>query len=421
MNSALLLGKLPAFSNRKTLIEQKQTVYDIMREVLTAHRLFSVDYDSIAADFWKGNIYSTCENLWRFCKRSIRYKVESEGNQTTKSPAAMLTQAIGDCKHYSGFIGGVLDALKRQGKNINWCYRFAAYNSWGRVPEHVFIVVKDKGREIWIDPVLKNFDEKLRPSYSTDKKINMLTRISGIGSTKQHHAISNLVESIDYKVSPQLYTAVQTLVKYGIMGVNAKVYPGRLSKYKKQPQLMQELTEAMAVVQRASIGSLFGDIFNVWKKVAFAPQRAAYLSIVGINGFGYATKLSAMIYKPGTTQYTSYQPRLYDIWVKGFGGDWSALRNTIDDGARKKAILGEAISFSAWVAAAATIIAAVGKVLTDAKNAGVAIPTTDLSTGLPYGTPNTSTNVLDWIKNNPVIIAGGLAAFYFISKNNRAA
>jgi len=163
----LLVGKLPPFSNRRVDIVKKQTVYDIMREVLTAHKIFAQDYDQIAAEFWRGSVYNTAQYLFNFCKKNIPYKIETENNQTTKSPAAILTLGTGDCKHYAGFIGGVLDALRRQGMRIDWHYRFAAYNGNGRVPEHVFIVVKNKGAEIWIDPVLKTFNERLRPTYYT--------------------------------------------------------------------------------------------------------------------------------------------------------------------------------------------------------------------------------------------------------------
>src|ERR1700693_5992553 len=154
MNSDTLLGKLPVFKNRYVLIEKKQTVYDIIREVLAAHKLFASDYDNIAGDFWTGNLKETCEELFGFCKRNIRYKIEEEQRQTTKSPAAVLYLGFGDCKHYAGFIGGVLDAINRvYGKKIDWRYRFASYRFADKIPEHVFIVVRDNGKEYWIDPV----------------------------------------------------------------------------------------------------------------------------------------------------------------------------------------------------------------------------------------------------------------------------
>jgi len=178
-----LLQVLPPFTNSSLLIEGNQNVPDIIREVKEAHVFFAPDYDLIYQYFDKGSIVKICRSLFDFCKRYIRYEVEGESQQTTKSPSALIAMAYGDCKHYAGFIAGVLSAITRNtGKEIDWYYRFASYNLFEREPGHVFVVVIDAGNEIWIDPVLNSFDERLIPSYITDKKVNMpLYRISGLG------------------------------------------------------------------------------------------------------------------------------------------------------------------------------------------------------------------------------------------------
>jgi hypothetical protein len=62
--------------------------------------------------------------------------------------------------------------LKRSGKPIEWCYRFASYKIWDKIPGHVFVVARDKQGEIWVDPVLDRFDERKEPTYFVDRKIN---------------------------------------------------------------------------------------------------------------------------------------------------------------------------------------------------------------------------------------------------------
>ena len=128
MNRSELLGKLPPYTKKTVTINRNQTVGDIVNEVLAAHKIFANDYDSIAAYFDHGSNLDIAKNLFYFLKQNVRYKVESEENQTTKSPAALLETAQGDCKHYAGFIAGVLDALKRRGRKIDWFYRFASYH-----------------------------------------------------------------------------------------------------------------------------------------------------------------------------------------------------------------------------------------------------------------------------------------------------
>src|SRR5690242_7514373 len=114
MDCTALLGKLPRFRNNSVLIQRQQTVYDIIDEVIEAHKIFAADYDAIAKDFYTGDAVTTAKKLFDFCKGNIKYKIEGEGKQTTKSPAAILTYRQGDCKHYAGFIGGVLDAINRK-------------------------------------------------------------------------------------------------------------------------------------------------------------------------------------------------------------------------------------------------------------------------------------------------------------------
>ena len=185
-----LLGVLPPFNNKSVLIESAQDVPDIVREVMAAHEYFSDDYNYIWQFFYNDSLEQTCRNLFTFCKNNIAYVVEGEDRQTTKSPSAILAMEHGDCKHYAGFIAGVLSAIERNtGEHISIRYRFASYTILERSPGHVFVVVYDKGKEYWIDPVLDRFNERLQPSYIIDKKIKSmpLYRLSGVGSADYYN------------------------------------------------------------------------------------------------------------------------------------------------------------------------------------------------------------------------------------------
>lgn len=187
VNKDTLLAVLPPFNNRLLLIEGAQDVPDIIDEVLEAHSYFSGDYDTIYQFFDFGTVRDICRGLFDFCKKNIKYIVEGEHRQTTKSPAAVLAQGYGDCKHYAGFIAGVLSAITRNtGKKISWRYRFASYNFLTSEPGHVYVVVTDRGDEIAIDPVLKTFNEPAQPVYIIDKKFKdmPLYRVSGIASNQ---------------------------------------------------------------------------------------------------------------------------------------------------------------------------------------------------------------------------------------------
>jgi hypothetical protein len=181
MDKATLIGRLPVFRGNYQLIKDSQTVGDIIKEIERAHKLFAQDYDKIAFEFYYPDPLKTLKGLWGFCKVNIKYRQESEREQTTMSPGGILALSRGDCKHYALFIGGVLDALNRAGESFDWWYRFAGYGQRD-VPGHVFIVARVGSREYWIDPVLNSFDQRLIPELFIDKKIEVmpLYRVSGV-------------------------------------------------------------------------------------------------------------------------------------------------------------------------------------------------------------------------------------------------
>jgi hypothetical protein len=447
MESSLLIGKLPPYQNNAVLVQRNQTVYDIINEVLEAHELFRRDYDNIAADFWTGDIETTARKIFDFLKRNVRYKIETEGKQTTKSPAAILAHGIGDCKHYASFINGVFDAINRKyNQNINWFYRFASYNFFDREPAHVFAVVKKNGREIWIDPVLDRIDKRVEPSYFLDKKVKSkmaLTRISGL----QEDVVNNtatapaniLLDITSFATDPTFYMSIQTLLKHSAMDLNAVVdqqkvislqnilppaeYATVVSSYNTYKQRTGPIDGG-----NQQIAGFFDDILRGIKVVTLAASRGAFLGIVAVNGFGYATKLKAAIWKPDGT-YTTFKDKVKDVWQNKLGGQYSVLENTIRNGATHKAIIGGPEMIAAWAAAAAAIIAAIMPLVKTFLANNNEIPQgnyeIDPTTGLPYGINNPKPTPLQWLQNNPLIavgaVVGGVLVYRYYKKNKRGA
>ncbi len=440
-----IINALPTFNNRVQLIEKRQNVYDIVREIVEAHKFFASDYDKIAQYYCNGSTAQICESLYKFCKSNIKYKMEPEARQTTKSPAAILAQGFGDCKHYASYCGGVLDALNRNyNKKIDWCYRFASYSLFTREPEHVFIVVNIGGREKWIDPVpgAANY----RPVWELNKKVkakNMpLYRISGINDASLY-PISDVLNSIDYNLRPELYNAIQLLLKFGVLNTEAKVNDRYLLQLQKKVNAVtyQRLVEARQLIQQNNIGGFFGDLWQGVKTVTLAAPRNAFLGLVGLNFFGYARKLSHALYNADGS-YTSFKAKLKSTWEKA-GGNFSKLEGTIRSGEHKKAILGgigvAAATLPAWIAVAAAVIAMIMPLVNaflSAKKKETGIdynidPTTGLpygainpyappggpaidpATGLPYGT--NPSDPMTFIKSNPWLIVGGLGVVYLMT------
>lgn len=180
VSKALLLSKLSPYVGNAKIVKYDQVTDDIINSLVKRHNVDAKDYDKIYKYFWDGNVETTSKKLFDFIKKNIKYDIETGSRQTLKTPSAILVTGKADCKQYSQFIAGVLDAIKRNEKiDINWVYRFASYNSQNAI-QHVFVVVKLGSREIWIDPVLDAFNKKKEYTHKIDKKPMAIYQISGI-------------------------------------------------------------------------------------------------------------------------------------------------------------------------------------------------------------------------------------------------
>lgn len=429
MDRNVLLGKLPPYLHRYTTIKNDQSVYDIVKEVLEAHQIFASDYDRIGDDFNYGSNLDIAKRLFNFLKQNVKYDIESEESQTTKSPSALLVQGYGDCKHYAGFIAGVFDALNRIGRNIDWNYRFASYNLFDKEPGHVFVVMRDNGKEYWIDPVLKSFNERLEPTFILDKKPKqMLQRVSGIYDVNED---TIFLDDEDRELSPELLQAINLLLQYKILDAEGNVNDQLLIHYANAlaPDEFNKLADARVLIHQQSINGLFSGIWRGVKKVTLAAPRNAYLGLVALNFRGFATKLANVIYQAdGKTFDSVNQKKIYDKW-NSLGGDWHALHKAIDSGKKKKAILAGTVGIVpaaapavAWYTIAATIIAALTPIITAAlKTKQQSQLAYDPSMYDPSAYQPTSSNgIMDFIQNNPLIVAGAAAVGIFLFTQKRS-
>lgn len=226
---------LPYFAGREEWVnDQDQNVSKIIKAIAQNHKLDHRDYDSVSEKFWRGNVRDTGKCLFDFCKKYIKYIVESENDQTVKTPGRIVADRYGDCKHYALFINGVCDSLARKGYPVECSYRFVSDYPDKEV-HHVFAVIREtagigyrnekaatyyrekmleyakkngirlihgyeatgringtSGREYWVDPVISYFDE--RPKFYNTKDVVMaISRLSGtyeqdIPNVAGHHS-----------------------------------------------------------------------------------------------------------------------------------------------------------------------------------------------------------------------------------------
>lgn len=315
MDATTLMGRLGPFQNRREMLSADQSTGDIIDAILEAHRRHAGDYSKISSFFNAGSKRETARKIFNFLKKNVRYVIEPGTKQTVKSPAAILATGYGDCKHYSLFAGGVLQNL-----GIPFAYRFASYKIFDKQPQHVFVVVNPgTSNEIWIDPVVGDFDYKKPYTYATDKKMALYS-ISGIGATAQQKAALKAAKAAK------------------------KAAPTKAAK-----QAAQTTVKAARKAAGRTTGQVLKKGAKVVLKVAAAPVRNSFLLLVKLNFAGLATKLAASWQKAPS--------KLQNFWESA-GGQINALKKAWEAGSKKKRIFGDGIGVAPAAPAAAAATAA---------------------------------------------------------------
>lgn len=300
---------LPPATGKSSVIVSDHDLKDIIDEVMYNHRLRAADYDLISDRFWQGDAVSTYRAIWQFLKDNIRYKIEGDDLQTSKSPSRLLADGYGDCKHYSSFANGIMSSLKRKGYDIGDIrYRFAGYNPADPYLHHVFSVLTKNGREYWCDPVLNRFDERKPYVIHRDKKADHMAveRLSGIAP------------DVVYVGAPKWLEAI----KKGAQNTADKL---KHSQQVNQANLQKAVQQAKYNVQQGAKNTVKKVAPAVLKVVGSAP-RNAFLLLLKTNAFNIAHRLYDFIHSSSANRS--------ELWAKwaSMGGDTGALERNINEG-----------------------------------------------------------------------------------------
>jgi len=324
-----LLGRLTPYKGTTKVLIHNQSVGDIITGILNTHNIYKAEYDKIYKRFDAPTVRGICKKLYNFLRDNTHYVIESDNKQTLRSPAAILQLGsdpnIGlDCKSFALFCNGTLDAFRRHGRDINFAYRFASYKPFDKIPHHVFSVINpNTANEIWLDNVLPSFDLKKNYFYKIDKTVpKMLYQVSGIGAPKKR----------------QEKKAAKAAAK------PAK----QASKAAAKQKIKEKIKKGAKIVLKVN--------------PATAGARNAFLAITKLNFKNLAGKMLNYI--------KTNETKLKSFWTS-IGGDYTALKKSIEVGYNKKAIgstLGIGVAPQALAATATPIILKVSSLL---KAAGI--------------------------------------------------
>lgn len=277
-----IISPLPV-DGKLTVLVDDQNLDDIRSNLLHYHKKHRNQYNKIAKNFWCGSAEKTAKCLFDFCKKNVTYKIEPERDQSIKSPGRILRDSYGDCKHYASFINGVADALHKEGYPIEGTYIFVSDDPTQPI-HHVFAGINGK----WVDPVLKNFNE--RPIFYNMEQMT---------------------------VSPGNVGRLTYLSGTSAIG------SAEVGKKRQHRNIFKEIKEGVKRTERGLVRDVQA-VKHLALKVAGAPARNAFLALLDVNAFDMAKHLN-------DTLATNQRGELLHVW-KNIGGKENKLISAIHNG-----------------------------------------------------------------------------------------
>ena len=413
------LKGVPPYNNSLIVTRKNAITGDIIKTLLDCFNEAVEQTKEFAENFRGANHYKSAFNIWSFIRSNITYVKDGDGYQVVQSPGALLSRLKGDCKSQSLLISAILYNLGAENVRL----RFVSYQN-NKIPTHVYTVFTYEGKTVPVDSVIKKFNFELPYKYKIDKNMNVYS-LSGINGTQREQMLKNAFEKTQKgtlcnnlifkelrkeRNIPQT-TIVLTSDQYTFYKKRLEAHLNYHKKNNKYGLCYNLISSEYNALLNNNILDGIGSIGKLSlrkfargaKKVSLAPARNAFLLLVKTNVFGLAGRLT----------FADAKKRA-KFW-ESFGGNNNKLNTAISQGKTKRAILsnkefgringvnGEPTTSAtvvAAIAAAAPILAVVGKLLGNMKTA----PELDAN-GNPVldknGKPKTTTGsgYLDIIKN----------------------
>jgi len=246
-----------------------------------------------SAKYFKGKTdKETCQNIWNFLKKNIRYEADGE-YQIVRLPSALLATKVGDCKSFSVFTSAILTNL-----GIPNHYVMTSYSK-DPTPSHIYVVT-DSG--IICDAVWNQFNAEKAPTYRYKAKPNNMNN-KGLGGGCT--AMGATLSVPKFKVGMNGSSVPSFKVGMGNCGCSKCKGMGKCNC-------------------GCGMGYPGGQGMGANGKYTLSVPRQVILGIFSLNVGGLATLL----------QNKGDMNRVDEAWKK-IGGDPAAVRAAIKDGSSK--------------------------------------------------------------------------------------
>lgn len=145
---------------KRQILSRNQSASEIVNALLKAARDSEEDAGKLAHYFKANSAAELQDNLHAWLRQNIGYYQEPPTDQTAKTLRRILADQVGDCKHYATFSAAI---AKAKGYPVY----FRVIDQVGRF-NHIYTVIKYKGREYVIDPCVSIPTQEARYNHKTD-------------------------------------------------------------------------------------------------------------------------------------------------------------------------------------------------------------------------------------------------------------
>jgi hypothetical protein len=309
---SVLIRALSGTEVAPEILVPDQDVEDIIRGLKFKHKACQADYDMIAGYFYQegDDIETLCYNLWEFLKTNLRYKEETVKDQRVTTPIQILRRGWSDCKCYSLFIAGVLDSLRRDGYDVTWTFRLVPSSILQTSVGHVFVVVNPLDENIWVDPVLPDFDAHNFYLIKRDMPVqtpSAIGKVSGFSTTRKPGRIGSAYTDLLANIAAYAQGTVSAINTSQSTGVLNTLSLGVL---KSATSAVPGISQALAAVSAAQ--SLINN--------AFGPGSKAALLFADLNNNIFTMPIAIVntLFNGRTFQSDQYYgAQLYQLYVLG--------------------------------------------------------------------------------------------------------
>jgi hypothetical protein len=262
---------------------------DIRRAITKATPKARMQAKKFAHRFKRATDEQTCKAIFDYLKNNIKY-VADEDHQIVQLPSALMRNKVGDCKSYSVFTSAVLSNL-----GIPHHYMYASYTN-NPTPGHIYVVT-DSG--IIIDAVYGTFNAEKTANYKYPTNINGTMRVSTI--TGLGACCASCESGVGFLKRDPKKKAAKDLEK-------------------EEKKRLKELEKTLKDQARDACGA------QGLKPGTLALGRWLFAALVQMNMDGFATKMSKMDFA-----------KIKDAWCK-VGGNPFSLQEWIKNGSQRKEI-----------------------------------------------------------------------------------